>query len=471
MTDLFRPIYHFTPKNRWMNDPNGMVYYRGEYHLFYQHHPESDVWGPMHWGHAVSMDLTHWRHLPIALAPDENGMIFSGSAVIDWMNSAGFGNEAMVAIFTHHNDGIQSQSIAFSLDNGRTFTKYAGNPVIPSPGKGFDFRDPKVIRHQDHWVMLLAAKDSILFFTSKNLREWQPSGKFGGGNWGCTEGVWETPDLFELPIEDSNQTAWVLTVGVGDGFSLGSGTQYFLGNFDGEKFTCEDPPRKVRWMDHGADFYAPQSFSDASDGRRIMIAWMSNWRYAIHTPTVGWRSEMSIPRQILLRKVGGQLVLIQRPIREIDILPRKTLFKVDHQLITENTTAESHFVFRSGQIKMRVAVDGIKYPFGWDLFVSGDNCVKVRVDPVQMAVSIDRSVSSNLDFHPFFSAIHQAAFVSKDGLLDLEIYIDRSSIEVFCQGGETCITDLIFPGLDIEHRLVLPTSGLLVDHLQVTQLG
>jgi fructan beta-fructosidase len=231
-SELYRPQYHFSPQANWMNDPNGPVYCDGEYHLFYQYHPESPVWGLMHWGHAVSCDLIHWQHLPIALYPDEHGMIFSGSAVVDWNNAAGFGEKAMIIIFTYNKEHKETQNLAYSTDKGRTWTKYAGNPVIPHPNYLRDFRDPKVFWHENHWVMSLAAGDMILFYASPDLKHWEQSGSFGGG-YGCTSGVWETPDLFKLPVDNGPETRWVLTVGVGNGGPAGgSGTQYFIGEFN-----------------------------------------------------------------------------------------------------------------------------------------------------------------------------------------------------------------------------------------------
>ena len=239
MNDRYRPSFHFTPPSNWLNDPNGLLYFEGEYHLFYQYHPHSTLWGPMHWGHAVSVDLVNWQHLPIALHPDEHGMIFSGSAVVDWHNSAGFGEKTLVAIFTYSNERRESQNLAYSTDKGRTWTKYAGNPVIPYPDH-FNFRDPKVIWHEDHWVMSLAAGDTVLFYTSIDLKHWDQSGSFGGG-YGSTDGVWETPDLFQLPVANASDSRWVLIVGVGNGGPAGgSATQYFIGDFDGRNFVSEN---------------------------------------------------------------------------------------------------------------------------------------------------------------------------------------------------------------------------------------
>jgi fructan beta-fructosidase len=287
--ETYRPQYHFTPQTGWMNDPNGMVYYEGEYHLFYQHYPDSTVWGPMHWGHAVSQDLIHWQHLPVALYPDKLGYIFSGSAVVDWNNTSGLGTaEAppMVAIYTYHDPGgerqgridFQTQGIAYSVDKGRTWTKYEKNPVLPNPGIR-DFRDPKVSWNEvsKQWVMTLAVKDHIEFYGSPDLKKWSKLSEFGN-TIGAHGGVWECPDLFSLKDGEGN-SKWVLFVSINPGGPQGgSATQYFIGNFDGKNFMPQDT--LARWIDYGADNYAGVTWSDipASDGRRLFIGWMSNWQ-------------------------------------------------------------------------------------------------------------------------------------------------------------------------------------------------
>ncbi|MDQ3250007.1 MAG: glycoside hydrolase family 32 protein, partial [Chloroflexota bacterium] len=322
LQELFRPLFHFSPPANWLNDPNGLVYYAGEYHLFYQYHPHSAVWGPMHWGHAVSRDLVQWQHLPIALYPDELGMIFSGSAVIDWQNTAGFGKEAMIALFTHDRPDGQRQSLAYSTDQGRTWTKYAGNPLIDTPPAEKDFRDPKVIWYAEsevagHWVMLLAVGDSIWFYTSPTLLDWTFVGEFGSGH-GAHDGVWETPELFKLPVDDGPELRWVLAVGVGEGATIDRlGTQYFVGAFDGATFTNENAPGLELWADYGTDFYAAQAWNDAPDQRQVWLAWLNNWRYARTVPTAPWRGVMSLPRAVSLRTVPAGIRLVQQPVDEL----------------------------------------------------------------------------------------------------------------------------------------------------------
>jgi len=318
-----RPVCHFTPPEYWLNDPNGLVYHAGEYHLFYQHHPHSLNWGPMHWGHAVSHDLLNWEHLPIALHPDEHGMIFSGSAVIDKQNTAGFGQNAMVVVFTHHHERTESQSIAYSLDNGRTWTKYAGNPVIPAPNPPGDFRDPKVFWHHDHWVMLLSAGRVVLIYTSPNLLDWKQTDRFTSGS--DDGSIWETPDLFQLSIEGTNESCSVLTLGINAGtLSDQTGTQYVIGQFDGERFTPDTNPATPLWADYGPDFYASQTWNDEPHGRRICIAWMNNWCYSANTPADDWRGTMTLPRQFTLVQTDKGIRLSQNPIPEMNSLRGKS---------------------------------------------------------------------------------------------------------------------------------------------------
>ena len=322
LDEPYRLQYHFTPPEAWMNDPNGLVYYDGEYHLFYQHNPDDTVWGPMHWGHAVSNDLVNWQYLPIALYPDEIGTIFSGSAVVDWQDTAGFGAEALVAIFTHAAGNRQMQSLAYSTDRGRTWQKYDGNPVIEPPNNIRNFRDPKVFWYDEnggvgHWVMSVAAGNIILFYTSPDLVNWESSGGFGLG-YGAMCGVWETPDLFELPVDGGPETRWVLAVGIGGcAPGGGSGVQYFVGDFDGEAFTSENPKDTVLWADFGADFYAAQSWSDAPEDRRIWLAWMNNWPYAQDIPTSTWRGAFTIPREVALTTTPQGIRLAQQPVPEL----------------------------------------------------------------------------------------------------------------------------------------------------------
>ena len=337
-----RPQYHFSPPEQWMNDPNGMVFYEGEYHLFYQHYPDSNVWGPMHWGHAISTDMLNWEHLPIALYPDELGYIFSGSAVVDWKNTSGFGDGTtppLIAIYTYHEPekareadrtDFQYQGIAYSLDKGRTWTKYEGNPVLDNPGIR-DFRDPKVMWHEESqkWIMTLAVKDHISFYSSPDLKAWTFESDFGA-DVGGHGGVWECPDLFLLPVTGTDEEKWVLLVSINPGGPAGgSATQYFIGDFDGSTFSLDSTfatdvtpvngEERSVWIDYGADNYAGVTWSDIPehDGRRLFIGWMSNWAYSQVVPTTVWRSAMTLPREMRLEKRAGSYRISSKPVKEL----------------------------------------------------------------------------------------------------------------------------------------------------------
>lgn len=470
-SELYRPQYHFSPLANWMNDPNGLVYFDGEYHLFYQYHPGSAVWGAMHWGHAISRDLIHWQHLPIALYPDEHGMIFSGSAVVDWNNAAGFGGKALVAIFTCNKDHIESQNLAYSIDRGRSWKKYDGNPVIPHPQHLRDFRDPKVFWREDHWVMSLAAGDKILFYVSSDLKNWEQSGSFGGG-YGSTAGVWETPDLFELPVANESETRWVLTVGVGDGSPAGgSGTQYFIGRFDGRTFISENLSDTILWVDYGADYYAPQSWSDEPDARRIMLGWMNNWQYANVVPTPSWRGTFSIPRQLALIKTTNGIRLVQQPVTELEIL-RGERHHWDDEIIYPHTNllagihgdkfeiiAEFRIMSPIDRFGLRVRVgDGLSTTIGY----------KVK----EQELFADRTISGLRDFNLAFACIHLAPLVAQNGVIQLHIFIDRCSMEVFANQGLVTFTELIFPHPDCLGLELFAAGGqVILDSLDIYQLN
>ena len=307
--DPWRPLDHFTPPRNFMNDPNGLVQLGGEYHLFYQHNPEGDTWGHMSWGHATSPDMLRWKDLPVALREEDGVMVFSGSAVRDRRNTSGLctghAETCLVAIYTGHGRGRQTQNLAVSVDSGRTWRKHAGNPVLDVGAK--DFRDPKVFWHGPtaRWVMVVALSDQkqVRFYGSPDLQRWEALSDFGPA--GAREAVWECPDLFELPVEGRpGRTRWVLDVDVGGGAPAGgTGGQYFVGDFDGRRFRSDSPPdAPPRFVDHGRDFYASQSFSDLpeGDGRRIWMGWLSNWDYANVEPTAPWRGMQSIPRELRL---------------------------------------------------------------------------------------------------------------------------------------------------------------------------
>ncbi len=425
-----RPLIHFTPPEHWLNDPNGLVHYAGEYHLCYQHHPHSADWGPMHWGRAVSRDLLTWQHLPIALAPDENGMIFSGSAVVDWQNSAGFGREALVAIFTHHLEPghHETQSLAYSLDLGRTWQKYLANPVLLNPGLR-DFRDPKVFWRVDHWVMCLAAGREIRFYTSPNLKDWDFSGRFALEH-DPFNGVWETPDLFELPVTGSRQARWILSLGLSaESPAGGSGSRYFIGHFDGFTFQAES----AHWMDYGPDFYAPQSWSDTPDGRRIALGWMSNWQYAREVPETGWRGMFSIPRELTLVETENGLRLAQQPIAEVKARRRK-VFSSQGTTLRPGENPLNGSTAPAWDVEAEIA-PGVVSRFGFRIQHPGGVSTHILFDPKNQTISLDRS-----SVHP-----QTALITSPLPPGPLRLLVDTHSVEIFAGDGQVTLSAAIFP--------------------------
>ncbi len=453
VSDPYRPQYHFTPPRGWMNDPNGLVFYQGEYHLFYQHNPADDVWGPMHWGHAVNTDLVNWQHHPIALFPDENGTIFSGSAVVDWENTAGFGKEAMVAIFTHDHPDGQSQSLAYSNDHGRTWIKYPGNPVLTSSDSRRDFRDPKVFWFDKptgggHWAMVLAAGNEVLFYNSPDLIHWEPTGKFGA-EYKEPQGVWETPDLFKLMINGAGETHWVLTIGTlgENAIAGGTGMRYFVGEFDGSTFSTDNPDDLILWVDYGADFYAAQSWSDLPSNRRIWIGWLNNWQYAQKTPADGWRGVFTIPRELSLVDTPAGLRLAQHPVDTLISLRSKQSTWTDQVISEENSLLVSE-VGLSYEISAEFVPDLSIDPgqFGIHLFSGKDEKTTIGFNPSTGAFFINRLDSGQTDFHAGFGNIHIARIqLPPPEIIDFHIFVDRSSIEVFANDGQIVFSEQIFP--------------------------
>ncbi len=462
-----RPQFHFSPAENWMNDPNGLVYHAGEYHLFYQYNPFGDKWGHMSWGHAVSPDLVSWEHLPVALYEEDGVMIFSGSAVVDHQNTSGFGtpdNPPMVAIYTGHEETRQTQHIAYSTDNGRTWTKYADNPVIDLNMK--DFRDPKVLWHEGtaRWIMVVALPKEykVQFYASDDLKSWEFLSDFGPA--GSTAGIWECPDLFELPIEGTSETRWVLEVDIGSGaVAGGSGGQYYVGTFDGTTFTNDNPDDLTLWIDYGADFYAGVSFSDIpeNDGRRIFLAWMNNWQYAQDIPTSPWRSAQSMPRTLQLRNTPDGLRLTQRAVREMESL-RNDALVADEQISVDGTEAiagsEAGLLEFSGTLALNDAsAAGLTIKHG-----DGDKATIIGYDATREVLYVDRTRSGISDFHEDFAAIHEAPLKLSDGQLALHVFVDRSSVEVLADGGLVSITDRIFPE-EATHSLALWSNEGSVD--------
>lgn len=444
-----RPLYHFTPPKNFINDPNGLVYADGEYHLFYQHNPEGDRWGHMSWGHAVSRDLLRWEHLPVALREENGVMIFSGSAVFDAKNTSGFGRTdapPIVAVYTGHSAERQTQNLASSWDRGRTWTKFQGNPVVDIGSK--EFRDPKVFWHKPtkRWVMatVLADKRQVRFWQSTDLKHWEKLSDFGPA--GSTKGVWECPELFEAPVDGSKgETLWVLKVDVNEGAPFGgSGGQYFVGNFDGTQFKplgAVGPDTPPRWIDFGKDFYASQAWNDAPGDRPVWLAWMNNWQYANEIPTSPWRGAMTVPRRVSLRKLNDGVHLVQTPVEGVKDLRRGTR-KVDAREIASGdvaldvsgTALEIIAEFEPGDAE----AFGLKVRRG-----EGEETV-IGVDRRAGEVYVDRTRSGASKFSPHFAGRH-AGKLADGGRVVLHVLVDVTSVEVFADGGRVVLTDQIFP--------------------------
>lgn len=459
-TEQHRPQFHFSPEKMWMNDPNGMVFYDDEYHLFYQYYPDSTVWGPMHWGHAISKDLVHWEHLPIALYPDSLGYIFSGSAVVDWNNTSGLGTEEnppLVAIFTYHDaegakegrNNYQTQGIAYSLDKGRTWEKYADNPVLDNPGIK-DFRDPKVAWHAatEKWVMILAVLDHVELYGSPDLKSWEKLSEFGEGT-GAHGGVWECPDLFPLSVEGQDSQKWVMLVSINPGGLYGgSATQYFVGDFDGKEFINDNPDNMILWLDYGKDNYAGVTWSDIpeEDGRRIFMGWMSNWQYANKVPTSPWRSAMTIPRTLSLQNTSEGDRLVSNPVRELEFI-RGDAVALTSQSIEGEVDITQNISFDMGTAELLLEFTAIQESedFGIELSNANNQKITIGYESHENRFYIDRTEAGNSSFSPEFSGKYYAPRMSMDDALKLHLFIDVSSVELFADDGEVVMTELFFP--------------------------
>lgn len=460
----YRNQFHFSPPTNWMNDPNGMVYYAGEYHLFYQYHPDSTVWGPMHWGHAVSKDLIHWEHLPVALEPDELGYIFSGSAVMDVDNTSGLGSveaPAMVCIFTHHDAAAKEtgigdhevQSIAYSVDKGRSWIKYAGNPVLPNVDKIFDFRDPKVIwdKVRSRWVMVLAAKDRVRFYTSDNLIDWTYRSEWGH-TYGDRVGVWECPDLFPLQVQGSEEQKWILILSLNPGGpNGGSGTQYFVGDFDGDRFIIDDQfaqditDGQGVWLDYGPDNYAGVTWSGIphEDGRCLYIGWMSNWLYGQKVPTESWRSAMTLPRTLSLFYSEGRYRLSSGFVSELDAISEARSdansfpkIKESKVLISGISSSGSRFYFETD--RSDTVTFGLKFSNEMGEYIV------VGFDGASSNYFIDRSKSGQISFDDSFAEMIFAPLGYESDKIALDIVIDVSSIELLADEGSLAMSCIFF---------------------------
>jgi fructan beta-fructosidase len=442
----FRPSYHFTPPQNWCNDPNGMVWYAGEYHLFYQHNPQGAKWGNMSWGHAVSTNLLHWEHLPVALLPDSLGDIFSGSAVVDENNTAGFqqdNEKTLLAFYTYNKDGYgQTQALAYSNDKGRTWTKYAQNPVLRRNDGNLDFRDPKVLWYApgNKWIMALAAGSVIEFYSSANAKDWTYESAFGDG-YGNHDGVWECPDLFETDGK------WVLLVNNSRNNEYGgraSATQYFVGDFDGKTFTSESPAQNepAHWLDWGNEHYALVTWSNAPGNRKIGIAWMNNWEYANDIPGENFRGAMSVPRELTLVQENGKYCLKNEPVREIESLRGdEKLFsgiKITNNHVVKNLPASGAY-----ELLMDIKKQSAQ-KFGFTLENSKNEKVVITLDFENNTFSVDKTKSGITDFSDKFPATTIAPIAAKEAY-QLRVLVDKCSIECFLDDGEMSMTNLVFP--------------------------
>lgn len=455
----YRPQYHFSARANWINDPNGLVYYDGEYHLFYQHNPFGIHWGHMTWGHAISRDLVHWQELPPAIAEENSTMIFSGSCVVDKANTSGFGQDGrvpMVAIYTGAQPGNQSQHLAYSLDKGRSWIKYTGNPVIDLKQK--DFRDPKVFWYEPakHWVMIvsLPTDKKALFYKSSNLKDWTKASEFTAPDSPAT--IWECPDLVEVPVDGTMERKWVLMLSMGNnGPAGGSGMQYYVGRFNGSAFVNESKPGEVRFVDWGKDYYAAITFNNLPRrGNRgaISIGWMNNLQYANDIPTSPFRGAMSLPRELRLAKVptpATHYELRQLPIQEL-----KPLLSTSFQWTGTDVAQLNESILNNGllgdtyclQLELEATKTGVgvrvkkeEAPKG-----KGDETV-IGYDPSRQQVYVDRSRSGNVSFKKEFPGRFTAPLKPQNGRISLQIWVDRSSVEVFGNDGEVTLTNQIFP--------------------------
>ena len=420
--EQYRPDFHHTPVYGWMNDPNGMFYKDGVWNLYFQYNPYGSQWENMTWGHSTSTDLVHWKFQGAPIQPDAIGTIFSGSAVVDKNNTAGLGKGAVVALYTSAAEN-QTQSMAYSTDNGKTFTKYEGNPIITSTVP--DFRDPHMFWNEDikKWNMILAAGQHMEIYTSDNLKDWKLESSFGE-KYGNHGGVWECPDLMKMKVRGTDKEKWMLICNINPGGPFGgSATQYFVGDFDGHKFTCDSKPEVTKWMDYGKDHYATVTFDNAPEGRHVAIAWMSNWQYANQVPTQQYRSGNSIPRDLGLFEYKGETYC--------SVVPSPEMTAARSKKAGKKLTASCEMVVNlKGNATITLSND------------KGENVV-MNYDAKVETFSMDRTKSGKMDFSKDFAAVTKAPTYGK--ISQLRIFIDKSSIEVLDADGKMSMTNLVFP--------------------------
>jgi fructan beta-fructosidase len=473
--EKFRPQIHFTPEKNWVNDPNGMVYYKGTYHLFFQHSPNATVWSDISWGHATSKDLVHWDRKPIAIYPDSLGLIFSGSAVVDKNNTSGLGKNGiipLVAMYTSHDMvkekagaiDVETQSLAYSLDEGKTWIKYEKNPVLKNPGVR-DFRDPKIIWHESSkkWIAAIAAQDQITFYASTNLLDWVKLSDFGKTD-GAHGGVWECPDLF--PMEYNNKTYWVLLVNLNPGGpNGGSATQYFVGDFDGINFNCNY--KETKWVDYGPDEYAGVTWSNTGK-RKVFIGWMSNWSYANIVPTEKFRNGFTLPRELGLMKIDNEMYLTSMPINELKSIEKTSVTKND-VIIDEAIDLTSFF----GKINTPSKFDLIfssKNDYNFEFSNSLNEKVIIGYNKEKNNFFLDRTQSGKVDFEKGFASVNIAPRLSKSEEVRLSVYVDKSSFEIFADNGLSILTGVVFPNEDFTKIKLTSSKKILINKMVYTPL-
>ena len=495
-TEKFRPVYHHTPLYGWMNDANGLVYKDGEYHLYFQYNPYGSKWGNMHWGHSVSKDLVHWEHLAPAIARDTLGHIFSGSSIVDQENIAGYGAGSILAFYTSASDkNGQIQCLAFSKDNGRTFTKYEKNPIL-CPADGLrDFRDPKVFRYEpeDKWVMIVSADKEMRFYDSKNLKDWNYMSSFGEG-YGAQPCQFECPDMVELPVDgDLNRKKWALIVNVNPGcYFGGSATQYFTGNFDGTKFSCDSQPNVTKWLDWGKDHYATVCFSNTGE-RTIAVPWMSNWQYCNIVPTKQFRSANALPRELSLYTQDGEIYLSAVPVPEIKTL-RKEKKEIPAFTVANDCHIDSLLADNDGAYELALEITvGEAEIMGFNLFNDKGEKVDIYFNLPEKRLVMDRTKSGIVDFGKK-SVSHEIevhdrrkttsinyiddfalatwAPIKKENEYTLDVFVDKCSVEIFLNGGKVAMTNLIFPSEPYNRMCFYSKGGSFqVDSFKAYRLG
>ncbi len=473
--EKYRPQIHFTPEKNWVNDPNGMVFYNGIYHLFFQHSPNATVWSDISWGHATSKDLVHWERKPIAIFPDSLGLIFSGSAVVDKNNTSGLGKNGtipLIAMYTSHDMvkekagaiDVETQSIAYSLDEGETWIKYQSNPVLKNPGVR-DFRDPKIIWFEPSkkWIVSIAAQNQISFYASSDLKNWEKLSDFGK-TVGSHDGVWECPDLF--PIQYEGKTFWVLIVNINPGGpNGGSATQYFIGDFDGKSFKSES--KFTKWADYGPDEYAGVTWSN-TDKRKILIGWMSNWQYANIVPTEKFRNAFTLPRELGLAKIGDELYLKSMPVAELKTIEQIPIIKKD--IIVNQSLDLTTFIGKLSTPSKHEFKFTNQNSYSFEFSNNLNEKVIIGYNKEKNSFFIDRTKSGKVDFEKDFARINFAPRLSNQEEISLIIYLDRSSIEIFADNGLSLLTSVVFPNEDYNKILMFSSKISMINKFTYTPL-